>query len=218
MLNDVDKNELKAILKPEQALVVVIDMQNDFCAPNGAMDLACKNRPGEDLTLIQGMAPVLREFLHRARTKGVRVAFVQNLRDPSGLSAPYKSLFARRKWGNSCQPGTWGADFYEVTTPAEQDRRFTKFRYSIFTNPDFPTYLRMNRIEALVVTGVGTPVCVESTVRDAFMADFHVVVPRDCVATYSRELHENSLRIMGRNFAWVVDSADVIAAWPPQGV
>ncbi|MBI4333819.1 MAG: cysteine hydrolase [Chloroflexi bacterium] len=97
--------------------------------------------------------------------------------------------------------------------PPEGDIRFIKRRYSMFTNPDFPAFLRMNRSETLVVTAVDTPVCVESTVQDASIADFEVMVPRDCVATYSREMHQSSLRIMARNFALVVDSAKIIHAW-----
>lgn len=211
MVTPSDRDELRTILNPGQAVVVVIDMQNDFCAPNGAMDVACRDKQGEDLSLIQEMAPILSEFLAGARQNRVRLTFVQNI--PLVRPAPFRALFMRSKVGDYCQPGSWGADFYEVVAPQETDKRFVKHRYSIFTNPDFPTYLRMNGINTLVVTGVGTPVCVESTVRDAFMADFHVVVPRDCVATYSRELHQNSLRIMARNFAWVVDSSDILNIW-----
>ncbi|MBI2935147.1 MAG: cysteine hydrolase [Chloroflexi bacterium] len=204
--------DLKKIVHPSRTLVVVIDMQNDFCASGGALDRACESKPDEDLTLVQTMAPVLQCFLDEARRSGVGVAYVQMLaeRRPGAF---YAEICGRIKLAEHCLPGTWGADFYPPTAPREGDKRFTKHRYSAFTNPDFPTYLRMNRIDTLVVTGVGTPVCVESTVRDAFMADFNVVVPGDCVATYSRELHQNSLRIMARNFATVVDSAEIVKAW-----
>lgn len=204
--------DLAKIVAPAHTLVVVIDMQNDFCARGGALDKACQSKPDEDLSLIETMAPAMERFLGEARKNGVAVAYVQMLADRRPGDA-YASICGRMKLHQHCLPGTWGADFYAPTTPREGDKRFTKNRYSAFVNPDFPTYLRMNCVETLIITGVGTPVCVESTVRDAFMADFNVVVPSDCVATYSRELHQNSLKIMARNFATVVGSADIVKAW-----
>ncbi len=212
----VPAEELKKIVAPIQTLVVVIDMQNDFCARGGALDNACQGKPGENLDLIEAMAPALDRFLGQARKAGVKVVYVQMLTDSTGMRNSYASICARMKLKAHCLPGTWGAGFYPPTAPKEGDKRFTKHRYSIFANPDFPTYLRMNRVETLIITGVGTPVCVESTVRDAFMADFNVVVPRDCVATYSREMHLASLAIMARNFASVVDSEEIVRAWSRQ--
>jgi nicotinamidase-related amidase len=74
-------------------------------------------------------------------------------------------------------------------------------------------FLRTNGIRTLVLTGIATEVCVESTARDAFFRDYQVVVPADCVGCYSQERQNASLAVLARSFGIVASSADIIAAW-----
>jgi nicotinamidase-related amidase len=63
-----------------------------------------------------------------------------------------------------------------------------------------------------VLTGVITQGCVESTARDAMFHDYYVVVTNDCVATYNKELHDASLKVMGSRFD-MLSSEDVMNIW-----
>ena len=65
----------------------------------------------------------------------------------------------------------------------------------------------------MVVCGLTTECCIDSSVRDAFHLDYHVFVVRDACATYETDLHEAALRSLDLNCAILVDTAQVVAAW-----
>jgi ureidoacrylate peracid hydrolase len=89
----------------------------------------------------------------------------------------------------------------------------TKHRYSAFVDTELQALLRSNRIENLLLAGVATNVCVESTARDAFMFDYRVTVLSDCTGTYSETLREATLENMRRAFGTVATSTEVTRIW-----
>jgi nicotinamidase-related amidase len=89
----------------------------------------------------------------------------------------------------------------------------TKHRFDAFQGTPLDLYLRSSSIRSVVVTGVVTSGCVESTVRRAFFLDYNVVVPRDGVAEAASEHHEVAMKVMQRSFATVTDVDAIIAAW-----
>jgi nicotinamidase-related amidase len=90
--------------------------------------------------------------------------------------------------------GTWGAEVVAEMPPP--DYEVEKTRYSAFHNTSLEPLLRGLSVDTVMLAGVITNVCVEATARDAFHRDFRVVVLRDCVSGFSRELHDASLRTM----------------------
>src|SRR3990170_6767167 len=93
---------------PEHTALIVVDVQNDFCADGGAL-----HRWGRDVSMIQAMLPCLVDFIDQAREAGVFVVFIRELGDEPYLS-PFM-LERRRKQGRLGEQfileGTWGADF-----------------------------------------------------------------------------------------------------------
>jgi nicotinamidase-related amidase len=79
----------------------------------------------------------------------------------------------------------------------------TKTQYDAFHGTGLETKLSAGgrKIERLVLSGVMTHLCVETTARSAFMRGFEPFVPVDGTATYNRELHMGSLRNMAHGFA-----------------
>jgi len=73
--------------------------------------------------------------------------------------------------------------------------------------------LRSKGIRTLIMSGVATNVCVETTSRDGFMKDYYIVLLKDCTAGTSEELHNNTLQNISRFFGEVVDSSDIIRCW-----
>lgn len=73
--------------------------------------------------------------------------------------------------------------------------------------------LRSNGVKTLVMSGVATSGCVESTTRDGFFNDYYVVTAGDCCADYDRVRHEASLRKMDLSFGYVVPGERIIDAW-----
>ncbi len=201
---------------PRSAAVLFIDLQHDFCSPGGATA-----RTGLDPAPMQAVLPGATRLLAAARAHGVPVIHVRAEYNAPGN--PYLSEAwldqARRRWNGRyvrvpmCVPGSWGSAICPDVTPAPGEPVVVKHRFSAFAGTELDLLLRSRGIRTLVVAGVITYVCVESTVRDAFFADYHVVVCSDCVAGWDVEWHHHSLGIMDFGFAEVVPSASVLEAW-----
>lgn len=132
-----------------------------------------------------------------------------------GPSAP-RSIHARqlaRGFAEAyCVSGSWGAAFYRVS-PEDGDLVLEKHRHSAFIGTGLDQALRDRGIRTVVVAGVQTHVCVESTLRDASARGYYVVVPGDCVGSFDRDLHDKTLRCVAMHFGEVVESADLVARW-----
>jgi ureidoacrylate peracid hydrolase len=91
-----------------------------------------------------------------------------------------------------------------------------KHRYSAFINTRLESVLRTLKVENLIMTGVSTNVCVESTARQGYMLDYNIVFLSDCTAAYSQEEHDGALYNMRSHFGVVATADDVIALWETQ--
>jgi len=109
--------------------------------------------------------------------------------------------------------GSWGAEFYEGIKPLPGEIVIDKHHYSAFIETDLDLILRSKGIRTLIMSGVQTDVCVESTARYGFMKDYYLVFLKDCTSTTSEEIHNNTLRSIAMYFGEVVDSRDVIKCW-----
>jgi ureidoacrylate peracid hydrolase len=202
-----------ARVAPETTRLVIVDVQNDFVGDGGWFD-----RSGQDLSLMRRAVDALADFIPIARSAGVRPIFVQAIYDEKWLSAPM--LERHRLVGfdtRHCQSGTWGAEFYKLA-PDDGDDVVVKHRYSAFIGTDLDPLLRAQGVENLIFTGVTTNVCVESTARDAYMHDYHVLVVSDLTASYAESPHEATLDNIRRAFGRVVTSSDVLDAWRSAGL
>ena len=167
---------------PAHTALLVIDMQNDFCADGGMA-----TREGFNVTRVREMAARLPDFCAAARDAGVLVIFVRNIYTTEKnfyLSDAWLEQAARVRKGSYtlqgvCAAGHWGGDFYGNIHPEAGDVVVIKHRFNAFHNTNLETILRSNGIRTLVFSGCLTNVCVETTARDAFMRDYYVVVTSD---------------------------------------
>ncbi len=163
---------------------------------------------GHSVAMIDAMLPGLQRFLDGARGLGAKIIFVQCIHEPSTDSAVW--LF--RHGGKAqphCRRGTWGVEFYGVS-PVEGEPVVVKHRYSAFVGTRLESVLHTLGIKTLVMTGVGTNVCVESTARDGFMRDYNIVFLSDCTATSSQEAHDATLANIRQFFGIVATSDEVL--------
>jgi ureidoacrylate peracid hydrolase len=199
---------LEEKVDPKRACVLVIDVQNEFCARDGAF-----HRVGHEIDLVEAMVPRLLTLIERAREAGCPVIFVR---------ANYDEHFLAPNWGDPdircnltvprCRTGTWGFDFYKVQ-PLPHEIVVTKHRYSAFIETELDTILRSLGVETLILTGVATNVCVESTARDGFMKDYYIVVVDDCTGTSAATAQEATLDNIRNYFGRVASSAEIVKAW-----
>lgn len=204
-------NELADRVEPAHSAVLVVDMQNDFCAEGGYID----RRFGCDAAANRALAEANTALAAAARDAGAMVIWVLAIYDPKYLSAPMLTKLAARDGTGGevrCAEGSWGAEFYRVA-PATGETVIKKHRYSAFCGTELDDVLREHGIRTVVVTGVATNVCVESTLRDGFNRGYYIVVPRDCVASSNQELHDATLKNVDFLLGEVVDSSQLVDLW-----
>jgi ureidoacrylate peracid hydrolase len=193
---------------PEHAAVLVIDVQNDFCAKGGYYD-----KTGADISSAAKAVERLVRFLDAARAAGVRAIYARNHYDPVYISETQKARLRRVGWDIPyCRQGTWGAEFYRVA-PQHDEVVVTKHRFDAFYGTDLEIVLRANKVRSLIMTGVATNVCVESTLRSAFFRDFEVVVVEDCCAARNARAHEATLDNVRQFFGMVASADEVEELW-----
>lgn len=200
---------LREVCDPSKAALLLVDLQNDFCHPEGAY-----GRRGRDMRAIQAMIPRLKRLAEDAREAGVQLIFVRTTHDET-TSSPAWLAFKNRDGAEkapSCVTGTWGAEFYELS-PQPGDIVVTKHRYSAFIGTNLEQVLRSKGRDRLIITGVATNVCVESTARDGFMRDYPVVLVSDCTATSSAAAQAATEENISKHFGWVARVDDIVKAW-----
>lgn len=199
-------------IAPTKTALVVIDVQNDFCHHEGLFA-----RLGSDLGDIPLMTDRIGELVAEARRLDMLILWVRATYDPVVRSAALNDALDKPGLdADACLAGTFGADWIGDLRPAEgaaNEVELVKHRYSAFWDTPIDLYLRSNAIENVVLTGVITSGCVESTGRDAFFRDYFVVIPDDACASYSRERHDAALRKFALDMGTVPSTKDVMAVW-----
>lgn len=190
-----------------QTAVIVVDMQNDFCSASGALA-----GMGFDVSKNQKAAAALPEFLDEARKRGALVVWVLQSAREEFVSDARRQRAAAMQRGvtDVAAAGSWGAELYDGLSPASEDVTIEKSKYSAFVGTPLRNMLQARGRTKLVVCGTAANVCVDSTVRDAYMADFTVAVPRDLVGSTRTDLAESALENLAFYFCDVVDSEDLI--------
>ena len=202
---------LEEKVAPEHTALVLVDLQNDLCEPDGAL-----GRRGKDLAPVQRTRPAIARLADMARSAGAMVIHVRTEQAPLAQS---DAILANVGAEPPCLAGSRGAGFVEGMAPTGDEPVVVKHRTSPFPDSRLELLLRSNGIRTVIVAGAGTESGVESTVRDAHNKDFYVVVPVDCVATDAgaKALHEASLEIIARHFGEVAPSARIVQAWTAAG-
>ena len=200
---------LSKLLNSGATALVVVDMQNDFCAPGGYIDKVM----GKDVSAAATICDNLTALVGAARSAGVPVVWIGSDYSPGRIpAAMQRKLDQRGITAVCCKPGTWGAQWFCVN-PAENESIVIKHAYSGFSNTSLHAVLQEKNIDTLVFAGVQTQVCVESTVREAHSLGYVAAVVKDAVASHTPSLHEASLMNMQFLFGELCDTADVVAQW-----
>ncbi len=208
-------------IDPTKTALVVVDMQNAFASKGGMFDLA-----GFDISGAPAVIDVHRRLLSGCRAAGVQIVYLQivydaQLRSGGDPQSPnyHKELgmvMMRDRpelAGKLLVEGTWDAAIVDELIPQPGDKVITKTRYSGFCRTETENYLRSKNITHLLFTGIATNVCVESTARDAYFAEFFPVVIVDAMNHSGPDFNRQAMLWNFENvFGWVSNSADVLAA------
>lgn len=210
---------LEAKTDPAHTAVVVVDVQNDFCAEGGMLDTE-----GFDLTRIQTMVPRLVDLIGKAREAGCLIVYIQTIYNAEmNLMSDVWLEQSLRQWKGRfieypvCLQDGWGGDFYDGIEPRPGEPIVHKHRYGGFIGTNLDLVLRSNGIRSLIMTGAITNGCVESTARDGFFHDYYIVFADDCTGTVTQEMHNATLVNIDRWFGQVVQAEEVISCWRDAG-
>jgi len=191
----------KLVLNPKHAALLVIDMQNDF---HNEKSPAFTENAKYIVNNVQKLLKTVRKYK-------IPVIYTAHCHaDPKvdgGMTAQWWPEIAQKK---TLVAGTKGAEVIDELKPLPKEKIIYKHRYSAFYNTDLEIYLRGLGVTDLIITGIMTGICCESTVRDAFFRDFRVFVIGDATAAGEEELHLNSLKILAYAFAYVTTTVDLI--------
>jgi ureidoacrylate peracid hydrolase len=191
----------KLILKPKKSALLVIDMQNDFFNPKSPA--YTENA--------KAIVPNLKRLVAMARKNKIPVIYTAHChQDPKldgGMTAQWWPDIRNKQ---SLVTGSKGAQIINQLKPSKSEKIIFKHRYSAFYNTDLEIYLRGLGVTDLIITGIMTGICVESTARDAFFRDFRVFIVCDATAAGEEDLHINSLRILAYAFAFITDTKQII--------
>jgi ureidoacrylate peracid hydrolase len=204
-------------LDPRRVVVLVIDMQNDFCHPDGFFAKA-----GHDVSACASAVDATRRLLEQVRPLGVGVMWTKSVsaEEPKYKLPPLRFRTSRESTesrsgvgGTNCfAPGAWGSEIVSDLSPEDGDVVVQKARYDAFYRTELERELRSRKIEVVAIAGVTTDCCVDSTARQAFIRDFGVLILSDCVASFKNEwdMHEASLRCLALLFAVITETQDFV--------
>jgi ureidoacrylate peracid hydrolase len=195
-----------ATLKPQNTALLVIDIQNDFCSPQGKA--AQKSR---QISKMQNIIGNLDIFIHKINEAGVLVIFTKFVSGP-GIT-PENLNIAIRKEGFDipCVKGSGGEQFYKLKPP-ETALILEKPHYDSFAHTNLKQILSDRKIKNILVTGVRTEVCVDATAKRAASEGFDAFIVSDLVATYDdkQSIHDGVLDFFRKYYGFVADSQSIL--------
>lgn len=176
---------LEVRLDPADVGLLVVDMQNGFCHPEGARGKAFGPQAvRQPMEIIPSVVAAV-DLAHRLE---IPVWFTQQVHYDDDVTRSRRRipshLERRGVKLELCRRGTWDAELLDEIKAVRQDRDevVVKHRSSGFFQTTLEGELRMRAVQVLIVTGTTTSFCVDSTIRDAYARDFDVIVPAECVA------------------------------------
>lgn len=187
---------IKQLLSQTKCAVLIVDIQNDYCHQEGA----CA-KSGKDVNAVKSIIPPLKKLTTLAHKTNLPVIYIRTIHEKVTDS----EVWCKRMNGSTddiCRRDTWGSEFYKIT-PCKSDIIVEKHRYSAFIGTKLATILRTLKIETLLLAGVATNVCVESTVRDGYMLDYNILLFEDCCAAFDEKEHKMSLQNIDSYFGMV---------------
>jgi biuret amidohydrolase len=206
-------------LEPARCALLIIDMQRDFLEPGGFGEML-----GNDVAQLRRTVAPTARLLAAWRAAGLPVIHTREGHRPDLADLPpskrVRGRGAKRigddgPMGRILVRGEAGHDIIPELYPEAGEPVVDKPGKGAFFATDLDAILKSRGIMQLVVCGVTTEVCVNTTVREANDRGHDCLVLEDCVGSYFPEFQEMGLRMIkaqGGIFGWVGKSADVIAA------
>jgi biuret amidohydrolase len=215
----VEAEPYEFVFQPASTALVVIDMQRDFVMPGGFGELL-----GNDVSRVRPAIAPTRRVLEACREKRLQVLHTREGHRPDLSDCP-PSKKARGKlkvgigdrgpMGRVLVRGEYGHDIIDELKPLSGEPIIDKPGKGAFFATHLDLILRNRGVRSLIVTGVTTEVCVQTTAREANDRGYECLVLEDCVGSYLPEFHRVALEMIkaqGGIVGWVSNSAKLLRA------
>lgn len=194
--------------EPSRTALLVIDLQNGFCHPDGSFATL-----GLDSAALAAAVPGSKRLVAAAREAGIPIIYTRfvyrpDYRDGGVLTSEIMPALADSR---SLEAGTWDAELLEELDVRPEDEIIEKNRYSAFYGTRLEPALTSMGIRDLILCGVTTNMCVETTARDAGQRDYRTFVVGDACGELEQVRHDTALDTIGFGFGWVIGVNDAVA-------
>jgi len=201
---------MTATPRKDSSALIIVDMQNGFCHAEGSFA-----QMGMDIGALSGAIPGCLRLVDLARAAAVPIIYTRYIyrsdyRDGGVLVDEILPALAESK---SLAEGSWDAAIVDDLEVQPGDFIVDKNRYSAFYGTRLEPMLTSMGIRDLVIAGVTTNMCVETTARDAGQRDYRVFVAKDACGELDRSRHDTALQTIAFGFGWVTDVDGVEGAW-----
>lgn len=218
MLKQFQAEPFPLAFNPQTTALLMIDMQRDFVEPGGFGEAL-----GNNVNLVRSVIQPCKMILSAARQAGLFILHTReghraDLSDcpPAKLTRGGKTFIGEQgPKGRILIRGEEGHDIIPELYPIYGEPIIDKPGKGAFYQTDLHLILQNRGIKTLIVCGVTTEVCVNTTVREANDRGYECIIPEDCVGSYFPEFQEYALKMIkaqGAIFGWVSHSTAVINA------
>ena len=204
---------------PTHTAVVLIDMQRDFLEPGGFGAML-----GNDVSMLQRIVPACRQLLELARKHGMRIIHTQESHDAQLAGCPPSKrargalscgIGDKGPLGRVLVAGEPGAGFVKELQPLPGETVLRKPGKGAFHATGLDAMLHAQGITHLLIAGVTTEVCVQTTMREANDRGYECLLVEDCAASYFPQFHAAVVEMVvaqGGIVGWTAPLASVEAA------
>jgi len=185
-------------MEREKTALLVIDLQNSFVEMDS---------PNEIEPIKENIGKV-KTFIDFCRGKGIQVIYTRH--SPDRINSPIESRLFSSKFIDALKKGTRGWEICERIKPDENETVIDKYKYDAFFGTNLNDIFKSKGTQNVIIIGTITQVCCESTARTAMFHNYNVIFCSDLTFSFDEKLHENTLKVMKRNFGDVLTSDEIM--------
>jgi len=186
---EVKKN---VVLPANKTALIVVDMQNDFVNPKGALYVKGSEK----------IVPTIRSLVEKARKKNVMIVFTMDTHMEDDIEFSI--------WPKHTVEGSWGWQIVDELKPEKNDVIVRKLRYDAFFGTPLDHILRIRGIEYVVVCGVVANICVLHTAGSAALHGYKVVFPIDATVAITEFDYYAAIRQVSFLYRGTITRSDEI--------
>src|SRR2546425_4836490 len=184
--------ERRVVVNPKATALILVDMQNDFVKPGGALVVE----------QAKGTTSAIQRLLALARRSGIVVFYTQDTHDPGDPEFPI--------WGPHVLRGSWGWQIVDELAPQAGERVIQKLRYDGFFGTSLDDELRMKDMKTVIVCGTVANICVLHTAGSAALRGYKVILPVDAISAITPFDQQVAIRQTSFLYRGVITTSEAI--------